>query len=51
MVVLTDEEARDLARTIVEAVTTFEDGTPIRSSWVDEALDWALLLVDRAGEG
>ncbi|MDA8044320.1 MAG: hypothetical protein M0Z30_03640 [Actinomycetota bacterium] len=50
MVILTDEEARDLARTIVEAVAAFEDGSPIRASWTGEAVDWALLLVDRASE-
>ncbi|MGH9058993.1 MAG: hypothetical protein ACRDZY_05690 [Acidimicrobiales bacterium] len=51
MVVLTDEEAKDLAMTIVEGIASFEDGTPIRRSWTDEALDWALLLLDRADEG
>ncbi len=37
--------------TITEAIASFEDGTPIRQSWPDEAMDWALLLLDRAEEG
>lgn len=51
MVVMTDEKARDLAKTISEAIASFEDGSPIRASWTAEALDWALLLLDRASEG
>lgn len=47
MVILTDGEAKDLAKTIA----AFEDATPIRASWTDEARDWALLLLDRANEG
>lgn len=51
VVALTDEEAKDLAKTIAEAIGAFEDTTPIRPSWTDEARDWALLLLDRASEG
>jgi hypothetical protein len=51
VVVLTDEEAKDLAKTIAEVIASFEDNTPIRQSWTAEALDWVLLLLDRANEG
>ena len=39
MVILTDDEAKDLAKTIAEAIAAFEDATPIRGSWTDEARD------------
>jgi hypothetical protein len=32
VVVLTEEEAKDLAKTIAEAIASFEDGTPVRQS-------------------
>ena len=49
--ILTDGEAKDLAKTIAEAIAAFEDAIPVRESWTDEARDWALLLLDRANEG
>lgn len=48
---LTDEEARDLVATILEAVEAAEEGRPVeRASWPTEAMDWCLLLIDRLND-
>jgi hypothetical protein len=51
MVELSDDEARDLVRTILEAVANVEERTPLRESWSLEAIDWCTLIVDRLAEG
>ena len=51
MVILSDEETRDLVATILEAVEAAEEGRPIaRPSFAAEAMDWCMLLIDRANE-
>lgn len=51
VVVLREDEAKDLVRTILEAVEAAEQGRPIpRQSWAAEALDWRELIVDRLNE-
>lgn len=51
MVELTDDEARDLVRTILEAVANVEERIPLRESWSLEAIDSCTLIVDRLAEG
>ena len=51
MVILSDDEARDLVKTILEAVEATEEGTQVRASWSLEATDWCYLLLDRLAEG
>jgi hypothetical protein len=51
MVTLSDDEARDLVKTILEAVEAAEEGTQVRTSWSLEATDWCYLLLDRLAEG
>lgn len=48
---LSDDEARDLVQTILEAVAHVEEQTPLRESWSLEAIDWCTLIVDRLTEG
>jgi len=50
-VTLSDDEARDLVKTILEAIEAAEEGTQVRASWSLEATDWCYLLLDRLGEG
>jgi hypothetical protein len=47
VVSLTDQEARDLVYTILEAVEHVEEGTELRDSWPAKARDWCLLILDR----
>ena len=51
MVSLTDDEARDLVQTILEAVAHLEEHSPLRESWSFEAVDWCTLIIDRLAEG
>ena len=51
MVSLSDDEARDLVKTILEAIEAAEEGTQVRASWSLEATDWCYLLLDRLAEG
>jgi hypothetical protein len=51
MVILSDDEARDLVKTILEAVEAAEEGTQVRASWSLEATDWCYMLLDRLAEG
>ena len=51
MVNLSDDEARDLVKTILEAIEAAEEGTQVRASWPLEATDWCYLLLDRLAEG
>ena len=51
MVTLSDAEARDLEQTIMDAVRAIADGFPLRDSWVSEATDWCLLILDRLEQG
>ena len=52
MVFLTDDEALDLIRTILEAVEAAESGAaPARASWAMEAEEWCLLIADRLNQG
>lgn len=51
MVILSDDEVRDLVKTILEAIEAFEEGTQVRASWSLEATDWCYLLLDRLAEG
>jgi uncharacterized protein YbcC (UPF0753/DUF2309 family) len=51
MVILSDDEARDLVKTILEAVEAAEDESQVRASWSLEATDWCYLLLDRLAEG
>jgi hypothetical protein len=51
MVNLSDDEARDLVKTILEAIEAAEEGTQIRASWSLEATDWCYLILDRLAEG
>ena len=51
MVTLSDDEARDLVKTILEAIEAAEEGTQVRASWFLEATDWCYLLLDRLAEG
>lgn len=51
MVILSADEARDLVKTILEAVEAAEDRTQVRASWSLEATDWCYLLLDRLAEG
>lgn len=48
---LADDEARDLVKTILEAIEAAEEGTQVRASWSLEATDWCDLLLDRLAEG
>ena len=50
MVTLSDDEARDLVKTILEAIEA-EEGTQVRASWSLEATDCCYLLLDRLAEG
>jgi len=51
VVTLSDDEARDLVKTILEAIEAAEEGTQVRASWSLEATDWCYLLLDRLAEG
>ena len=51
VVILSDDEARDLVKTILEAIEAAEEGTQVRASWSLEATDWCYLLLDRLAEG
>jgi len=51
MVILSDDETRDLVKTILEAIEAAEEGTQVRASWPLEATDWCYLLLDRLAEG
>jgi hypothetical protein len=51
MVTLSDDEARDLVKTILEAIEAAEEETQIRASWSLEATDWCYLILDRLAEG
>ena len=51
MVNLSDDETRDLVKTILEAIEAAEEGTRVRASWSLEATDWCYLLLDRLSEG
>jgi hypothetical protein len=51
MVTLSDDEARDLVNTILEAIEAAEEGTQVRASWSLEATDWCYPLLDRLAEG
>jgi hypothetical protein len=51
MVTLSDDEARDLVKTILEAIEAAEEGSQVRASWSLEATDWCYLLLDRLAEG
>lgn len=50
MVNVTDDEARDLVHTILEAVAHIEERSPLRQSWSLEAVDWCTLTIDRLAE-
>ena len=51
MVNLSDDEVRDLVKTVLEAIEAVEEGTDVRASWALEATDWSYLLLDRLAEG
>jgi hypothetical protein len=51
MVILSGDEARDLVKTILEAIEAAEEGTQIGASWSLEATDWCYLTLDRLAEG
>jgi hypothetical protein len=51
VVTLSDDEARDLVKTVLEAIEAAEDGTQIRGSWSLEATEWCYLILDRLAEG
>jgi hypothetical protein len=51
MVNLSDDEARDLVKTILEAIEATEEGSQIRTSWSLEARDWCYLILYRLAEG
>ena len=51
MVNLSDNEARDLVKTILEAIEAAEEGTQIRASWSLQATNSCYLILDRLAEG